>query len=88
MWLLLDGADRRAGEGGLHPTGVRTSADVQLEKLEAGYTITTIALSTQVMVTGIDAAAFQLVAQETKRNCPVSRALGGVTITLEASLAT
>lgn len=83
--MALTGALEKAG---LHPTGVRTSADVQLEKLEAGYTITTIALSTQAMVAGIDAAAFQQVAQETKRNCPVSRALGGVTITLEASLAT
>jgi osmotically inducible protein OsmC len=37
-------------------------------------------------VPGIDAANFAKQADEAKRNCPVSKALAGTTITLEAKL--
>ena len=38
-------------------------------------------------VTGIDEAAFQQAAETAKEGCPVSNALGGVEISLDASLA-
>ena len=38
-------------------------------------------------VQGIDAAGFEEKAQEAKKNCPVSQALAGTTITLDATLA-
>jgi len=38
-------------------------------------------------IDGIDAAKFEGIAQETKKNCPVSKALAGATIQLSASLA-
>ena len=38
-------------------------------------------------VDGIDAAAFAAAAEDAKKNCPVSQALTGTTITLDASLA-
>ena len=38
-------------------------------------------------VPGIDEAQFQQIAEEAKDTCPVSRALGGTALTLEASLA-
>ncbi len=76
-------------KAGFEPSSVRTEADVQLEKQEAGFTITTIALTTRAAVKGVDAAKFQTIADETKKGCPVSRALGGsVKITLSATLAT
>jgi osmotically inducible protein OsmC len=37
-------------------------------------------------VPGISAADFQRLAEEAKQNCPVSKALSGTTITLDASL--
>ncbi len=72
---------------GAKPTGVQTSADVKLEKLEQGFTITAIELTSKVNATGIDEAKFQEVAEATKKGCPVSRALGAVgNITLRATL--
>jgi osmotically inducible protein OsmC len=75
-------------KAGQKPLSVHTSADVKLEKVGDGFTITTIELTTQASVPGLDDARFQTIAEETKKGCPVSRALAGVTITLKASLAT
>jgi osmotically inducible protein OsmC len=71
---------------GLAPQSVRTSADVTLEKLPDGFSITGIALTTQANVPGADAAKFQQLAEETKKTCPVSKALAATPITLSASL--
>ncbi len=71
---------------GLKPQSVRTSADVTLEKLADGFSITGIALTTQANVPGADAAKFQQIAEETKKTCPVSKALAATPITLSASL--
>ena len=43
-------------------------------------------LKTTARVPGADAAAFKTIAEETKKGCPVSKALTGTTITLDASL--
>ena len=72
---------------GHKPQSVKTSADVTLEKGDAGFAITGIALTTVASVPGLDAAQFQTIAEETKKGCPVSKALAGTTITLTASLA-
>src|SRR5690349_9783941 len=61
--------------GGHQPKAVRTNANVKLEKLEPGWTITGIELQVQAEVPGIDAQKFQSIAEETKKTCPVSRAL-------------
>jgi osmotically inducible protein OsmC len=71
---------------GLKPTSIKTSADVQLEKQGAGFAITTIALTTEAIVPGASDAQFLQIAEETKKGCPVSKALAGVNITLKASL--
>ena len=62
--------------------------DVQAEvTFQPGTGITGIHLSVQGSVAGMDAAAFDEAAQGAKANCPVSKALAGTTITLDASLA-
>lgn len=72
--------------GGLSPKSIRTSADVKLEKQGDGFTITGIALTTEAEVPGLDDdAKFQAIAEETKKSCPVSKALAGTTITLSAT---
>jgi len=49
------------------------------------FGITRIDLETEGDVPGIDLDKFQTIAEETKKNCPVSKALGGVrNITLNA----
>jgi osmotically inducible protein OsmC len=74
-------------KAGATPKTIRTSADVKLDKTEAGFTITAIELTVQADASGIDAEKFQSVADATKKGCPVSRALAAVgTITLKATL--
>src|ERR1700747_1621320 len=73
-------------EAGHPPADLRTSARVRLEQLETGFSITNIALETEGEVPGVDADAFARLAQQAKDTCPVSRALAGTDITLEARL--
>jgi osmotically inducible protein OsmC len=74
-------------EAGHPPSDLRTTARVRLEQLETGFSITRIELSTVGEVPGIDEATFASLAEQAKATCPVSRALSGTEITLEASLA-
>lgn len=68
------------------PTGVATTATVQLDKLEGGFTITGIHLDTVVTAPGLTAEELATIADGAKKNCPVSRALAAVPITLTAKL--
>src|SRR4029079_6439538 len=61
------------GAAGHVPTSVRTSADVRLEKQAAGFASTSIALTTEAVVPGADAAKFKEIAETTKKSCPVSK---------------
>ena len=71
---------------GHSPTRVHTTAKVHLEKVGEGFKITRIELDNESSVPGIDEAAFQEAARKAKEGCPVSQALGGVEITLNARL--
>lgn len=73
-------------EMGHTPTRVSTTANVTLGMTDAGWTITTIELVADAEVPGIDAVEFQKIAETTKSSCPVSRALSGPEITLQATL--
>ncbi len=68
---------------GTPPTTVDTRADVTFQP---GEGITGIKLTVKAVVPGITAEQFEAAAQDAKANCPVSQALTGTTITLEASL--
>jgi lipoyl-dependent peroxiredoxin len=72
---------------GVKPQGVKTEATVALDRDGGGFTITSIELSTEATVPGLDAARFQQIAEETKKGCPVSKALAGTKINLKAKLA-
>lgn len=65
---------------------VSTTANVKLEMVEAGPKITAIELNTEAEVPGIDEAGFQEQAEKTKVGCPVSKALTGTEIKLNARL--
>lgn len=74
-------------EAGHTPERVHTTADVTLEMLEdGGPTITTIHLTTEATVPGLSDDDFQTHAEAAKAGCPVSKALAGPTITLDATL--
>ncbi|MGA8426250.1 MAG: OsmC family peroxiredoxin [Candidatus Dormiibacterota bacterium] len=66
------------------PTMLETAAEVTLAKEGDGYRITTINLITVGNVPDITEQEFQDRAHITKLSCPVSKALSGVDIFLEA----
>lgn len=72
-------------EAGFAPESLDTRAEVDLS-MEGGPTISAIRLATRAKVPGIDAAKFRAVADAAKQNCPVSKALSAVPITLDATL--
>jgi lipoyl-dependent peroxiredoxin len=70
-------------QGGTPPTSLDTRADVTFDPPN----ISGIKLTVTGVVPGITAEEFEAAAQDARKNCPVSKALTGTTVTLEASLA-
>jgi osmotically inducible protein OsmC len=74
-------------QAGTPATSIETDATATFDKTDAGFRVTTIALSVRGDVPGIDEAGFREAAEGAKVNCPVSKALeGNVEISLDASL--
>ena len=73
-------------KAGHAPKSIRTSATVHLDKVGEGFSITRIELATRGQVPGLSAEEFQRVAEDAKKNCPVSKALAAVDIRLTATL--
>lgn len=71
-------------KAGTPPTALDTSAEVEFTP---GTGITGIKLTVKGVVEGMSNDDFVAAAQAAKEGCPVSQALAGTTITLEASLA-
>jgi len=71
---------------GLTPTRIHTAAKVHLDKMGDAFAITQIELDTEAQIPAIDDATFQKLALDAKQNCPVSKALAGTTIHLNAKL--
>jgi len=83
--MQLSAAIARAG-GTPHALDVR--ADVSLGPDPAGgFRLTGITLTVRGKADGLDADAFNSAAEAAKAGCPVSKALTGVEITLDAALA-
>lgn len=70
----------------INPARIHTTATVKLEKIGEAFSITSIQLETEAEIPGIDDAAFQNYARGAKENCPVSKALAGTEINLNAKL--
>ena len=71
-------------ENGTPPERVNTSASVTFKP---GVGITGSHLNVNAVVPGLSPEAFQEIADGAKTGCPVSQALSGIEITLEATLA-
>ena len=75
------------GRAGGTPQALDVQADVSLGPDPAGGSrLTGIKLTVRGEVAGLDDAQFAKVAQDAKVGCPVSKALAGVDITLDAAL--
>ena len=72
-------------EAGHPPESLDGSAEVDLS-MEGGPTLSAIRLKMKAKVPGLDEAKFRAIADDAKQNCPVSKALSAVPITLEAEL--
>ena len=82
--MALSGEIARAGGT---PQSLQVTADVTLSPDPAGgLRISEIALTVRGEVDGLDAAGFKTAAQAAETGCPVSKALTGTTITLDAGL--
>ena len=79
--MALSGGLSRAGH---EPQSIDTRADVGFQP---GEGITGIHLTVRASVPGLSAEDFAAAAEDAKKNCPVSAALTGTTITLDAGLA-
>jgi len=74
-------------KAGIAVDTIDTTATVRLAKEGEGFKIDRIALVMEAAVPGIDNAKFQEIAELSKKNCPVSKALAAVPeIALEAKL--
>src|SRR5918997_1251525 len=74
------------GEAGNPPESIQTQAKISLRNVDGAPTITKSALTTRVRVPGLDEGELQKLAEGAKEGCVVSRALGGVERTLDATL--
>jgi osmotically inducible protein OsmC len=74
-------------KAGASPRKIETSANVWFEQKGDQYGIGKITLVTRAVAANIDQAKFTQLAEQTKDNCPISRALlGSVRIELDAKL--
>ena len=64
---------------------LETTSTVSLEQQDGGFAITGIALTLKGKVPGLDEAKFKELAEETKKGCPVSKALSAVPMTLDVT---
>jgi len=74
-------------QAGYLPERIETRAEVILSKTDKGFSITEILLKTKGNVRGVEKEKFLETAENTKESCPVSRALTGTNIKLEAEFA-
>jgi osmotically inducible protein OsmC len=70
----------------LAPERIHTTAAVHLDAVAGGFAIPRIALTTRARIPGLSPERFSALAVDAKENCPVSKALAGVEITLDAAL--
>lgn len=70
--MALSGNLERAG---FKAERIHITADVHLDRTDAGPTITRIVLNCEATVPGVDEATFQQQVEATRTGCPVARAL-------------
>ena len=73
-------------QAGFSPESVETRADVTLGTVDGAPAITKIILNVKANIPDIEDAEFQEFATGAKENCPVSKALKGVEISVDAHL--
>ena len=73
----------KLSEAGFPPTSLDTRADVDLS-MEGGPQLSQIRLKVKAVVPGLDETRFRAIADDAKQNCPISKALSAVPISLDS----
>jgi lipoyl-dependent peroxiredoxin len=73
-------------EKGYDVRSIETVAEVSLSKQDNGFGITKSHLNLRADIPGIDVNQFNELANQAKKNCPVSKALAAIEISMTASL--
>jgi osmotically inducible protein OsmC len=74
------------GERGMTARRLDVTARVGMDRTEAGPTVVSSHLVLKASITGGDRSKFKEAADAAKAGCPISRLLGNLKITLEATL--
>jgi osmotically inducible protein OsmC len=75
------------GRAGTPPDHVHVSATITFDRVDDKWTVTSSELDVVGSVPGVSAEAFDAAAEQTKDNCPISRALvGNVELSVSATL--
>jgi len=73
------------GNAGMTAQALDTTATVTLEKLDAGFSVTSVHLQVAAKIPGADSAKFNEATKNAKEGCPISRLLN-TKITMDAKL--
>ena len=73
-------------EGGNAPDQLQVTAAVTLDRRDGAPTVTSSALVVSGRVPGLDQSGFEAAAADAAKNCPISRALAALEITVDARL--
>lgn len=63
------------GEAGHTPESIDPTADVSLDKVDGGFSITKVALQSKIALPGIEKSTFDGIIQQAKAGCPISKLL-------------
>jgi len=74
------------GGAGFTPDKLQTEALVRVDQVNGGFEVTSIQLKLEASIPGISEEQFQELAKSAKENCPISKALSAVSISLDAKL--
>ena len=73
-------------ENGTPADELKATSTVKVEQVSGGFEIQESAIKLEAKVPGIEQAKFEELTEKAKSGCPVSKALGAITITLDAQL--
>ena len=73
------------GKVNITPSSIQTTANLTMDRLDAGWTVTEINLDVTAKIPGADRGAFERAAEAAKAGCPISRLLN-TKITMNARL--
>ena len=73
-------------ENGTPAATLTAKAVVTVDPADGGFVITSSIITLEADVPGLDDAKFQELATKAEKSCPVSKALGAITVSLDAKL--